>query len=65
MTVIASEQRAEEIGEQRTGGARGEAFTVFQYEQRFTRLTLFGIELADGEIIKHDPRAAVSAHSER
>lgn len=53
MGVIASEAQAETIGEARTGGKRGEAFTVFRYEQKFTRLTLFGVEItATGEQIR-------------
>jgi len=52
MKHIASEDQAERIGEDRTGGKRGKEFRVFRYEQKATRLTLFGIEIvASGETI--------------
>lgn len=54
MNIIPSEAQAETIGEQRTGGKRGQDFTVFWYEQKWTRLTLFGIIInATGEYIRH------------
>lgn len=42
MSVFASECQAERAGAKETGGVRNKHFTVFQYEQPRTRLTLFG-----------------------
>lgn len=52
MNVIASEQQAEQVGERITGGKRHEAFAVYQYVERKTGLTLFGIKItATGKAI--------------
>ena len=57
--MIASEARAEEIGRAETGGEPGQAFTVFQYEHKPSRLTLFGLEIiASKTLVFNDPRAA-------
>jgi hypothetical protein len=51
--MIVSEQQAHEIGAL-TGGS----YTVFWYEHRKTRLTLFMVALPNGTKIMQDPRAA-------
>lgn len=50
--LIVSEHQAERIGEQRTNGKRGHAFTVFNYVHKPSGLTVFGVEIkATGETI--------------
>lgn len=58
--MIPSEQQAEKIGEARTGGKRGQAFEVFMYEHRPSRVTLFGVELPDGSLITADPSVSAT-----
>lgn len=43
--TIASEDQAQSLGEQITNGKRGKDFTVFFYEDKRSRLTLFGIKI--------------------
>lgn len=45
MKPIASEQQAEEVGQRLTGGERGGAFAVYQYRDKATGLTLFGVKI--------------------
>lgn len=47
--MIISEDQAEKIGEQITGGARGRDFIVFYYKHMRTKLTLFGVEITATE----------------
>ena len=49
---IASEQQAHEVG-----ALIGGHYTVFQYEHRPSRLTLFGVKSTTGTFTQ-DPRAA-------
>jgi hypothetical protein len=51
--MIVSEQQAHDIG-----ALTGEAYRVFWYEQRKSRLTLFMVVLPNGRKITTDPRAA-------
>lgn len=54
MTIIPSEQQAEELGEALTGGFRGTAFEVFYYVQKRSNLTLFMVHLrATNQIVKY------------
>ena len=46
MTIIASEQQAEAIGQ-----TLGRDYTVFSYELRPERITAFGVKLDTGQII--------------
>ena len=53
MTIIPSEDQAEAVGIERTGGERGSEFEVFFYIQKRTNLTLFMVRIArTNEIIK-------------
>lgn len=52
MKPIASEKQAEQIGMDRTGGAKDEAFTVFSYIHKPSKLTMFGVQICrTGETI--------------
>ena len=55
--LIVSEQQAREVG-QYLDVWNDEDFTIFQYEHRPSRLTLFGVKLFNGSLITRDPRAA-------
>lgn len=51
---IISEDQAKAIGTELSGSG----FTVFQYKQAKSNLTLFGVELPSGKTFTRDPRAA-------
>ena len=50
--LILSEDHAEQIGRERTGGERDKQFVVFLYRHRPSNITCFGVEItATREVI--------------